>query len=413
MDARERLVEHLQQEREEILSLVQGMVRIPSENPPGDTTDLFHFVTDYLDQRRLDYDVVDPEPTMPNLVASFEGGEPGEHLVLNGHLDIFPAGDPSLWSDDPYAGIIRDGKLFGRGVSDMKAGTAASILTYVYLAEIREHLKGKLTLTAVSDEETAGPWGARYLMEHRPDVLGDCVLNGEPSTPGTVRFGEKGPVWLELRVDTEGGHGGYTYASPNAIKVAAAIIRDLEAVTEIEVPTPPEVVEKIEGARDALNAQLGEQATDTLLQVTLNIGMIDGGIKMNMIAADCRVEVDIRCPVGVPNAVVLERFEDIISHYPGTSYTLINSSEPNYCDPNHPMMDIIQQNAEQARGIRPVPAIGLGGTDCRLWRQRGIPAFVYGPTPYNMGAPDEYVTIEDLMATVEVHVLSAYDYLTK
>ena len=65
---------------------------------------------------------------------------------------------------------------------------------------VRDHLKGRLTLRAVSDEETFGPWGARYLMEHHPEVHGDCLLNGEPSSPLTIRFGEKGPLWLKFTV---------------------------------------------------------------------------------------------------------------------------------------------------------------------------------------------------------------------
>jgi succinyl-diaminopimelate desuccinylase len=228
VDVRNQLAEQLSGDREEIIALVQDMVRIPSENPPGDTTALFQFVASYLQERGIDFETVAPQPSMPNLVASVEGASPGKHLVLNGHLDIFPADNPALWSDDPYAGQISEGKLFGRGVSDMKTGTAASILTYVYLSQLRQHLKGKLTLTAVSDEETFGPWGARYLLDNHPDVLGDCVLNGEPSTPHIVRFGERGFLWLELNVRTKGGHGGYPQTSRNAVKIAAKIIADLE-----------------------------------------------------------------------------------------------------------------------------------------------------------------------------------------
>jgi succinyl-diaminopimelate desuccinylase len=176
----------------DIVRLVQEMVRIPSENPPGDTTKIMDYVTQYLDVRGEDYEILAPQSTMPNLIASFDCGEPGKHLVLNGHLDVFPAGPASSWSDEPFSGNVQGSKLFGRGVADMKVGTAASILTYIYLSELRQHLRGRLTLTAVSDEETFGPWGARFLVEHRPDVLGDCVLNGEPSTPSSVRFGEKG-----------------------------------------------------------------------------------------------------------------------------------------------------------------------------------------------------------------------------
>ena len=91
-------------------------------------------------------------------------------------MDVFPADEarPSAGRRLRGAGRSPSGKIYGRGVADMKAGTSASIFTYRYLHRLREHLKGELTLTAVSDEETFGPWGARYLMEHHPEVHGDC-----------------------------------------------------------------------------------------------------------------------------------------------------------------------------------------------------------------------------------------------
>ena len=92
----------------------------------------------------------------------------------------------------------------------MKCGTSCSIWTYIYLHRMRDQLKGRLTLTVVSDEETFGPWGTRYLMEHHADeVLGDCCLNGEPSGPETIRFGERGLLWLAITVKTRGAHGAY------------------------------------------------------------------------------------------------------------------------------------------------------------------------------------------------------------
>jgi len=410
---RDQLRARMANDRDEIIRMCQELVRIPSENPPGDTRDVLRYVTNLLNQHDLQYEIVAPVTEWPNLIASFDTGRPGHHLVLNGHMDVFPAGEAGLWADGPFSGSVRDGKLFGRGVNDMKTGTLASILTYIYLSELREHLTGRLTLTCVSDEETFGEYGARYLIEHRPEVRGDCVLNGEPSTPNTIRFGEKGLVWIELLVDTKGGHGGYPQVSANAIKIAAGIIGELEELGQIAGDMPGEVEEHIDAGRDAFDALLGEGATDYLKRVSVNIGRIEGGEKVNMIAGHSRTEVDIRCPIGVSTEQVLRKFDEIVSRVPEASYRIINKSEPNYVDPRHEMMTILQENAEAVRGIRPTPNISLGGTDCRLWRQRGIPAFVYGPTPYNMGSPDEYVTIEDLLGTVEVHVLSAFDYLSK
>jgi succinyl-diaminopimelate desuccinylase len=409
---RDQLVNRLDRDADATLGLVQRMVQIPSENPPGDTTELTAYLADWLDERNLDHEIVAPQPTMPNIVAGFDGGEPGRHLVLNGHLDVFPAGDPGQWSVEPFSGAIADGKLFGRGVIDMKAGTAASFLTYAYLHELRSQLPGRLTLTAVSDEETGGTWGTGYLMDNHPDVIGDCVLNGEPSTPYTIRFGEKGPVWLDMLVRTPGGHGAYTHLSPSAIQVTAAIIAEIERLADLPSALPPDILEHVEAARDELDAALGAGATDVVHRVTVNIGTIEGGVKTNVIAADCRTGVDLRTPPGMSAQALLEQFEQILAGHPNASYELFKLSEPSVCPPDHEMVRILQRNAEAVRGIRPKPAISLGGTDCRYWRWRGIPAYVYGPTPYNMGAADEYVTLDDLYGTVRVHVLSAFDYLT-
>ena len=123
-----------------------------------------------------------------------------------------------------------------------------------------ESLHGKLTLSAVSDEETFGPWGARYLVEHHPEILGDCCLNGEPSSRHTVRFGEKGPLWLRFHVRTPGAHGAYTHASPSAVAIAARVIGELQRLEDIEPPHISNLAASIEQAAEALDAAYGTGA---------------------------------------------------------------------------------------------------------------------------------------------------------
>jgi succinyl-diaminopimelate desuccinylase len=173
------------------------------------------------------YQVIAPNETMPNIVANFTAGEPGRHLALNGHIDVFPVGSGEGWTRDPWGGELVDGKIYGRGACDMKAGTTASLFTFLYLHEMREHLRGQLTLSDVSDEETFGPWGARYLFEHHPEVIGDCCLNAEPGSPLTLRFGEKGKLWLKFSIRTAGAHGAYTHMSRSATGIAAEVISEL------------------------------------------------------------------------------------------------------------------------------------------------------------------------------------------
>jgi len=408
---RELLARWIEEERERIVAFFRAFIRCKSPNPPGDTTEAARYIGDFLRAERLDFRVIAPQATMPNLVAAFDGAGRGKHLVLNGHIDVFPVGDGTGWTKDPWGGELIDGKIYGRGACDMKAGTTASIFTYAFLHRVRERLKGRLTLTAVSDEETFGPWGARYLVEHHPEVLGDCVLNGEPGSPYTVRFGEKGPLWLEFKIRTRGAHGAYTHASESATKLAQRLIADLEAATEVEATVSDNIARSLEAAREAVDKAMGKGAADIVSKVTLNIGVIEGGLKVNMVPFACRFEADIRLPLGVTREQVMAKVHRILAGYPQASVTELNFNPPSYCSPDGAMVGIIQKNVQTLRGFKPAPIVSLGGTDARLWRYRDIPAYVYGPFPYGMGSADEHVDLEEFLHIVRVHVLSAYDYL--
>jgi succinyl-diaminopimelate desuccinylase len=410
---RERLAGWIEEEKPQLIEFLQGFVRAKSPNPPGDTREAAKVITEYLDRHALPHRVIAPQETMPNVVGTFEGGAAGRHLVLNGHIDCFPVGEGHGWTQDPWGGAIVDGKLYGRGVADMKTGTTASIMTYRLLHRIKDRLKGRLTLTCVSDEETFGPWGARYLMEHHPEVHGDCLLNGEPGSPYSIRFGEKGPLWLEFTVRTPGAHGAYTHYSKSATKLALALARDLEAVTLIEPKISDNIRTALEQGRTTMDKAMGAGAADTVSAVTLNVGTIRGGLKVNMVPGECVFETDIRLPVGVEKQQVLDAVADVLKRHPEATMRETQFSPPSWCDPNGEMVEILQRNVRALKDFTPVPIVSLGGTDARLWRYRGVPAYVYGPFPRGMGSTDEHVEIEEFLHVVRVHVLSAYDYLTK
>ena len=120
--AKAPLLDEVRRRRQELYDLCASLIRIPSENPPGDTTALVAFVTDYLTARGLKPQIHEPKPGMPNLIAMLGTGR--RNLVLSGHLDEFPAGDG--WTFPPFAGTLADGKIMGRGAGDMKAGLAVA-----------------------------------------------------------------------------------------------------------------------------------------------------------------------------------------------------------------------------------------------------------------------------------------------
>jgi succinyl-diaminopimelate desuccinylase len=413
-DLKGQLLRWIEEDRERIVDFLCEFVRAKSPNPPGDTTLAAAHLARFLEAHELPFRVVAPQATMPNVVGSFEGATPGRHLVLNGHIDVFPVDETNeRWSHGPWSGTIAGGKIYGRGVADMKAGTAASVFTYAYLYRVRDHLKGRLTLTAVSDEETFGPWGARYLMEQHPEVHGDCLLNGEPSSPLTIRFGEKGPLWIKFTVRTKGAHGAYTHLSPSATKIAARLILDLEALTTLHPSVPVEVADALAGAAAAIDEAQGPGAKDILQEVTVNIGVIQGGLKVNIVPGTCWFEADIRVPPGLGRDEVLAKVRQILAGYPQTTMEEINYSAPSVGDPDHEMVRILRDNARALGRPAPVPIVSLGGTDARLWRQRGIPGLVHGPFPRGMAQADEHVEIEEYLHIVRMHVLSAFDYLSR
>lgn len=413
IDPRSELLGWIDADRDLMVAFLSQFTQAKSPNPPGDTREAAACLTRLLDERGLAYRVVAPDPAMPNIVASFAGGRPGPHLVLNGHIDVYPVGDAYGWTYDPWRGTVTNGRVYGRGVNDMKAGTAGALFTFLYLHRLRKQLGGTLTLTAVSDEETLGPNGARYLIENLPEVRGDLCLSQEPTGIGTLRFGEKAPLWLTFTVRTPGSHGAYPHKSKSATKIAANLVRDLEALTEIKVETPENIARLLADGADAIDEAQTEGAASIVQKVTVNIGVVYGGLKVNMVPAYCVVEVDIRVPIGLATDAVIGAAKNIAARYPEVSVDVASANSPLWSDPEHEMVKIIQANVKGLKGFEPKPVVSLPATDVRLWRARDIPAYVYGVTPYNVAMADEYVEIEEFLHVVKTHALSAHDYLTR
>jgi len=413
--ARETILGWIEEDRTALIEFLSRFVRVPTPNPPGDTRAGAAFLHAELMAKGLPVAYRTAKPEWPNVVGSFTGSRDGPHLVLNGHIDVFPAGPAQAWTRDPWSGVIENGKVHGRGVVDMKCGTAASVWTYIYLHRLRERLAGRVTLTCVSDEETGGTWGAKWLVDTYPDEFrGDCVLNGEPSTPAMVRFGEKGTLRLVFKITTPGAHGAYTHLSKNAIKIASDLIQDLYRLEELPIHQPQDVTRAIAASIPAIEQALGRGAGSILNRITVSVGVIKGGVKINMLADHCRLEVDIRLPVATTHAALMAEIEAIVARYPEATVCPVwtHSAEPSLSDPGHPMVNILVATAEALTGSRPVPSIGIGATDMKHWRHKGVPAYVYGCTPNNMAKPEEWVSVEEYLHIVRTHALASAAYLS-
>ncbi|MDF1791254.1 MAG: M20/M25/M40 family metallo-hydrolase [Thalassobaculaceae bacterium] len=410
-DLRAQVLAWIDEDRDAFLEFLGKLVRAKSPNPPGDTVEAAMVVEEFLTERQLPHKTVAPNAAMPNFIGSFDGTGPGRHVVFNGHMDVFPVGDASGWTQDPWGGAIVDGKMYGRGVNDMKSGTASILFAYMYLHRLRDRLPGRVTMTAVSDEETFGPDGARYIIENNPEILGDICLSTEPTGIHSVRFAEKGPLRLKFTVRTPGAHGAYTHKSKNANEIAARLILALDELRQMAVNTPPHIVEALAGTEEVIDKVASPGAAKVLQKVTLNIGTINGGVMHNMLPGVCEVQADIRVPVGLSPDDVIALAKSIAGRYPEAEMEVIARQDPLWTDPNHEMCKLIQRNVQELAGFTPPAIVSLPGTDARLWRAKGIPAFVYGVTPYNVAMADEYVDIEEVFHVLKTHTLSALDFL--
>jgi succinyl-diaminopimelate desuccinylase len=408
----DQLIERVKRDESEIVAVCRDLVRVPSENPPGDTTKVFAYAQELLHRWNFPFQLLEPAPGRQNLIATWDSGRPGKHLVFNGHLDVFPAGPRALWHHDPYAGDIEKGRLYGRGTTDMKGGVTASLFAFRYLRELEGGLAGRTTLTLVCDEENFAEHGARHLVAHHPEVLGDALINGEPSSPAIMRIGDKGLVWAEATFRTKGGHAAYAHVSENAIHRAMRFLEEAKAIEKWKSPLPAPLAKHLTKTERVMDRAIGKGATAIARRYVVSLGMISGGIKVNMIAPECRVEIDTRIPIGGKVKLVLAALRKA-AKAAGGELTVVNATEPSVSSWDHPLFQIGKRVLERVAGQKTVFGVGLGCNDARLWRYAGVPGLIYGPTPYGMGAGDEYIEIADLLRATMVHTGTALEFLAR
>lgn len=409
---RARLLERVVRQHDAVLDLAQSLIRIPSENPDGDTRKIARFASELL--RTIDnvevQEVVGHDPFV-NVVARVSGRTGGRRLVLNGHLDTYPAGNRELWSVDPFAGTVRDGRLYGRGAADMKAGIAASIVAFRLLAEMREDWSGELVLTLAADEETMGSWGSAYLLEKLPFTRGDALICGDAGSPKVIRFGEKGMLWLELTATGRAAHGAHVHLGRNALDLLVEAVRRIQELAGSSVQAPETVVQAIERARSVSEPLAGAGETRTLQSITVNLGHMQGGTSANLVPASARASLDLRLPVGTSVDRVLTDIELRLAPLEGIATRVLVRHEPTFSDPDGELFQLLVRNGAEAIGTEPVVNMRVGASDTRLFRSWGIPSAVYGCTPHNMGGPDEYALIDEMNTVMRVHALTALDFL--
>ena len=401
------LGDEMRQRQQKLYELCGQLIRIPSENPPGDTTALVAFILDYLRARGFKPDVHEPNRGMPNVVATLGSG--GRNLVLSGHLDEFPAGDG--WTFPPFEGRLAGGKILGRGAGDMKAGLAVALLVITLLKERDVDLAGRVTLAFASDEETGGRWGTEWLLANVPEARGDACLIGESSGTWAIGIGEKGVLWLRLAASGVSGHSAYGQGDSAVGKVLKAV-GEISALTGTKARTRQEIVDVMRRQRPAVEKRWGPGTGRMADRLTMNLGTIRGGGQVNLIPARCEAEVDLRLPPGMSTraleAQIRRRLKAIKSD---VEMTVMNRCDPYVTSPRDPLITSLITNGRAVLGTAPAPVLRLGYTDGRFFRREGIPTAVYGPRVHRMGGPDEYVEQDEVLQVALIHLGAVLDYV--
>lgn len=357
----------------DVIELTQELVRVNSENPPGNEKEVAGFVKDWLEDKGFSPELINSGGNRYNVVASLGKGPDG--LMLNGHLDTVPIG--GNWTEEPLGGKVKDGKLYGRGSEDMKGGVAAILKAAEGLA--KESLKKRLLLAFVADEEAGSRFGSEWLIKNRPEVFEGikCGVIAEP-TNMDIRLAQKGIFHFRARFFGKAAHGSVPHQGDNAILKASDFIQ----------------------ACRELAKGLGNVKDGLLGSGTINIGKIAGGVKVNVVPDKCEVDVDRRIVPPETFRTARKQFEDILERLGcRAEIEVLAERDPLKVSEDSRVVKGLLALWPQAR-LRGFP----GYTEAELFsKDMGIECVAFGPgTGNTCHCADEYIETGQLEKCVGV-----------
>ncbi|MFO1149467.1 MAG: M20/M25/M40 family metallo-hydrolase [Alsobacter sp.] len=386
--------------RDDLLSLLGALVAAPSFNPPGDTRAVAAIVASRLAAAGLAHRMVARDPTKPNVIASFEGGRPGPHLVFNVHLDTIHPGEESDWSV-PLTEMTRRGdRLYGLGIGNMKGAVAAQLLAVEWLFARRQDLAGRVTFTGVADETVFGPDGAEFLLEAGEDILGDAVICGEGPGALGLALAEKGWLWIAVEATARTAQGMLARPRSSAITRLAAALVEIDGWNALRAE-PPEVIADV--------ARGGPEG----LRLSVNAGTVQGGLFVSQSATRAVAELDFRIPPGLTVADIEGRMSELCARSEGLSFRRLKGGGPNWTAAGEPVVAAVAAAHAAVTGEAARPVVRLPGSDASRWRRRGVPAVCYGPQADIVSGVDDHVIAEDVVTCAKVYARAALSLLSE
>ncbi|WP_306060006.1 M20 family metallopeptidase [Natronococcus wangiae] len=370
--------------KDELETLIGELVAIETENPPGNEGTCAEYIQEWFADRGIDADLLaEPYSDRPQLGVRVGDGDPT--LVLNGHIDVVPAGDRNQWEYDPYGAEVADGALYGRGSVDMKTGVAIGMLATAQFADEIEsgELSGSIVFHAAIGEETAEP-GTKTLLEQGYD--GDYAVVLEPTDLRTATS-EKGLAWYEIQIDGDPSHASRPDQGANAIVRAQSVLNALAEYDET----------------------VRERTDELVGQAYSTVTMFEAGTKENVVPERATVTIDRRFlpreNIEEIDAEIDALLADVESEYDiRTSWERTRTYESAAIDPDSPLATVFQRHSAAIADVS-TEAWGINAsTDVRNFvNDADIEAITWGPGDISQAHTyDEHVSLEAAATGLDV-----------
>ena len=410
--------------RDDLISLTQELIRIPTLNPPGENyREICEFLSTRLQNSGFGIELVRAKGTPGdsdkyprwNVVARREGAHRGQCVHFNSHIDVVEVG--SGWTQNPFGGDLVDDKIYGRGACDMKGGLAASIIAAEAFIDTNPDFHGAIEISGTGDEESGGYGGVAYLAEKgffSPNRVQHVIIP-EPLNKDRVCLGHRGGWWAEIETFGEIAHGCMPFLGDCAVRHMGAVIDKFEtelfpamAARRTDMPVVPD------GARSS----------------TMNINSIHGGqpeqeedftgLPAHCVPDSCRIVIDRRFLVEETLEDVrgeVERLlDELKAERPKFDYEIreLNSVLPSMTDRNSPIAASVAKQIEKVMG-KPAEFVASPGTYDqkhidRIGKLKNCVA--YGPGILELAhKPDEYVGVNDMIDSAHVMARCLSDFL--
>jgi succinyl-diaminopimelate desuccinylase len=416
-DLKERVVRAVDDLADEVVAFTSELVRIPTVNPPGEGyEECARLIGGRLQRGGFEVEYVSaegrPEHTRShprlNVVGTRAGRARAPVVHLNGHFDVVPAGGG--WTVDPFGGTVRDGKIWGRGTSDMKAGLAAAVYAAEALRRAGAETAGTIEVSGTVDEESGGFAGMAFLAETGRVARGrtDYVIIPEPLGADRICIGHRGVWWFEVELRGRIAHGSMPFLGVSAIDHMGALLEAVRA----------ELQPALASRRTAMPV-VPEGAARATLNVNAVVGGQDaGGIQTPCVADRCRAIFDRRFLIeeGLDGAraEVTALLEALAARIPGFQYGTrdLMVVHPVRTPDGSPVVASLRRAIAEVRG-REAELVASPGTydQKHVARIAGVEHCVaYGPGVLELAhQPDEWCGVEDLIDSTKVLALAALD----